>query len=495
MTVLDILRHQWYRQIRSPTWGRSLIAGLVLGAAVCYFGGLFVAAGWFYPQMVAEVVPQQDPLQLLNEFLLYGVVGLVPVRFVLQRSPGSDVQPYLGLPLRRAQIVRIMQALSALSLLNLLPILVLASLWGSTVWTATSVLGATVWGLGALLLVATTQFLNTILRAVWDRNAGLVLGTAGFLVVAMSFNIWGGTGAIRGVSGWLFGGLAAGRLLPLLVLVAAAGGSAGAAHWSLRSRLYEILGDASAGTVARTGARLLGRRWEGGDVASLALLDLKLFLRNKRPRQMLLLGVFVIAMFCMATITGESPTAANKILFGFFLSGYLGIMVGQFGYAWHGGHFDRLLHAARPTTLVRAQFLTVAGLCAVPLLLVIPVAGVLQPSLLVSLFALLIYNLGITAPVLILMGTWRREALELDQTAVFNYQGTMSDSFVYAMLLVLGVMGGPLLIALGLGSRPALLFVGGLGIVGLGAAPFWIRGLGRMLRRQRHAMATGFRDE
>ncbi|MFB6098747.1 MAG: DUF5687 family protein [Salinibacter sp.] len=494
MTLLDALRHQWRRRIRSPTWGQSLIGGLILVLAAAYFGVLFVGVGWFFPQIVEEVAPQQNPLRLLNEGLLYTFVGLVAFRFVLQRSAGSDVRPYLPLPLSRSQLVRIMQVLSALSLFNLVPVVTLAALWGSTVLPEVSAVGA---GIGVLLATAVTQFLNSLLRVAWGRNAGLVLGVGGVLAVVVAGSNWAGTGALRTVSAWLFGGLGGGGALPLLVLGGVTMGTAVAAHRALRTRLYDVLGEASAGSGAgQTGPVFLGRRWGEREVVSIAMLDATLILRNKRPRQMMLLGLFVVVMFSMSTVTGDTTAAFNEVLFGFFLSGYLGLTYGQFGYAWHGGHFDRLLlHPASPTTLVRAQFLTLAGLCTAPSLLVVPVAAVLDPSLLVTLCVLLGYNLGVTAPALIMMGTWRREALELDQTAFFNYQGTTAGSFLYGALVALGVMGLPLVLAVGMGLRPTLLVLAGLGVLGLGTAPLWTRGVGRMLHGQRHAMATGFRDE
>ncbi|MFB6230574.1 MAG: DUF5687 family protein [Salinibacter sp.] len=494
MTILDALRHQWMRQWRSTTFGRSLIAGLFLLLAAVYFGGLFVTAGWFYPQVVAEVAPKQEPLRLLNEVLLYGAIGLVPMRFFLQRSAGSDVRPYLHLPLRRPQVVRIMQVLSSLSLLNLLPVVVLAALWGSTVRPATSAMGAACWAVGALLLVATTQFLNSLLRAVWDQRAGLVLGAAGLLAVVVAAGYWTGGGMLRALSAWLFGGLAATHIAPLLVLLGTASGMAWAAHRALRGRLDSVLEDAGR-TRGQPGALLRGRGRGWGRVASLALLDLKLILRNKRPRQMLLLGVFLIAVFSLGVVEDDMEVF-NEVVFGFLLSGYLGLMYGQFGYAWHGRHFDQfVLSPVSSSTLIRAQFLTVAGLCTVPLLIVGPIVAVLAPSLLETLTALLVYNLGVTAPALILMAMWRREAIELDQTAFFNYQGTSSGSFLYGALGALVVMGLPLALAVGVGLGPTLLVVAGLGALGLGTAPFWTRGLGRLLHRQRHALAAGFRDE
>ena len=81
MTLFDDLRHRWRRRTRSPMWGRNLISGMLLVLATAYFGILFVAAGWFYPQVVVKVAPEQDPLRLLNQFLLYGAAGLVACRF------------------------------------------------------------------------------------------------------------------------------------------------------------------------------------------------------------------------------------------------------------------------------------------------------------------------------------------------------------------------------------------------------------------------------
>ncbi|WP_263807963.1 DUF5687 family protein [Salinibacter sp.] len=491
MTLLDVLRHQWHQRTRSPTFGRSLIGGLLLLLAAAYFGSLFVAVGWFFPEIVAEVAPGQDPLRLLNEFLLYGAVGLVPMRFFLQRSAGSDVRPYLPLPLRRAQVVRILQMLSSLSLLNLLPVVVLASLWGRTVLPATSAMGAAFWAIGALLLVATTQFLNGLLRAVWDRHAGRVLGAAGLLAVVVAGGSWTGEQLLQSASAGLFGGLAAGRIAPLLVLIGGATGMAVAAHRALRGRLDSVLGDTEEGHT-HAGAALRGRGRGWGRVASLALLDLKLILRNKRPRQMLGAGLLVIGPFLLILLLGEKIPPMNEVIFGFLLSGHLGLTYTQFGYAWHETHFDGFLaRAVAPRLLVQAQFVTFVGLCMAPLMLIVPVIAAVRPQLLASLGSFFLYNAGVTAPLLLVLGTWSRTALKLDQSTFFNYQGTSS----YHFLMVLPIMGLPIGLVVGVGLSSTLLVAAGLGLLGLVTVPLWTRGVGRLLWRQRHAMAMGFRDE
>jgi len=470
-------------------WGRNLIGGMLLVLATAYFGILFVVAGWFYPQVVVKVAPEQDPLRLLNQFLLYGAAGLVACRFFLQRSAGSDVRPYLNLPLQRAQLVRIMQVLSSLSLLNLIPILVLAALWGSTVVPEASALGAALWAVGALLLVAATQFLNSLLRAVWDRNAGFVLGVAGLLAVLVAGSNWTGGGMLRAASAWCFEGLAAERILPLIVLFAATGTLSVAAHRMLRHRLYSVLGD-TEWTHVQAGAVLRGQGRGWGRVASLALLDLKLILRNKRPRQLLLAGIPVIGIFAYVFLSGE-PDPFNAILFTFLASGILALPYSRFGYAWHGRHFDALLVRTSPRLLVRAQYLTFAGLCASSTAGVATLLVVLWPSLLLSLGAFALYHVGVTAPIQLGLGAWAREAIRLRETTMFNYQGTSTLDFVGIFL----VMGVPLILFFWIGRSAALTTIAGTGALGLTTAPLWTRALGRLLRGQRYAMAAGFRGE
>jgi hypothetical protein len=115
----------------------------------------------------------------------------------------------------------------------------------------------------------------------------------------------------------------------------------------------------------------------------------------------------------------------------------------------------------------------------------------LRPEFLAPLGSLLFYNLGVCAPILLGLGVWARTSLQLDQSTFFNYQGTST----YHFFAVLPIMGLPVGLVVGVGLSTTLLIVAGLGTLGLLAVPLWTRGLGRMLRGQRHAMATGFRDE
>lgn len=55
-------------------------------------------------------------------------------------------------------------------------------------------------------------------------------------------------------------------------------------------------------------------------------------------------------------------------------------------------------------------------------------------------------------------------------------------------------MGLPIGLVIMFEVSVTLLVSAGLGLVGVCTVPLWTRGLGRVLRGQRHAMAAGFRE-
>jgi glycine/D-amino acid oxidase-like deaminating enzyme len=280
-------------------------------------------------------------------------------------------------------------------------------------------------------------------------------------------------------------------VLPLVVLGAGTAGLAVAAHRALRERRYAVLERASDWSLfSARPTRGLDGRWSTNPVLSLALLDARLILRNKRPRQMLGAGLPLVGTFGVLFVL-QDPPPANVALFGFLLSGYLGMTYAQFGVAWHGRHFDGLLARAVPARrIVRAQAVVFAGLCAAPLAFLLPLVGAFAPTLLVPIGAFFLYNLGVTAPLLLVLGVWARKALTLNESTFFNYQGASKHHF----LAVVPVMFLPMGLVVALGLDTTLLVVAGVGALGIVTAPLWGRGIAALLRRQRHAMAAGFRE-
>jgi len=226
-----------------------------------------------------------------------------------------------------------------------------------------------------------------------------------------------------------------------------------------------------------------------GSLSSLVLLEAKLMLRNRGPREQLLAGIVVVAFFVGLIMEGAIPTFSTAIA-PFMLGLLLPVSYGQFASAWHGGHFDGLLARVPPKQLVRATLLVIGGLGVGPLLLAVPVVGWVDPFFAVPMLAFALYHAGVTAPVMV--GTsilWNRQWVNPEQSRFTVAGGGPLRGFV--LMPLLGVP--PVLLHVAGGGTAMLLGVAGLGLAGLGTISFWVSLLGAALRRRRHAMLRGFR--
>lgn len=486
MTVLDFLLHQWKQWWRSATWKRSLLATSFLILGGIYFTILSVAAGWFYPKIVEVLPTDRHPIRLLDAYALHAFGGLSVARFFLQRAATKTAKPYLKLPISQTRLTRILQVTSTLNLFNLLPIALLVSLWGSTVFPVAHTSGAVLWGSGALALLLTSHFANSFFRVIWNRNAGLLIGVACASAVAAYLSALPDFLSVKTASEWLFSGLRESQTYPIIVTGFLAAGSTLISHWSIRSHL-RILLESNPRNQQPLFKLSLHRDLFNVSLFPLILLNFKLIFRNKRPRQMLFSGIpFVSAFFF---ILANNPAPVNMIMFSFIVSGYIGITYTQFSYSWHGSHFEKLISQPSSShSLALSQFFTFSLLCIINFTIISPFFYFLNLETFFSLISLLIYNLGITSLLLITLGVFLRKPLSINESTFFNYQGVSYFNFLTFSIPLFP----PVLSVLLFSITEALAILAGLGVTGLCLSPLWIRGIGNLLRRQRHVMVEAF---
>jgi hypothetical protein len=497
MTLVDLLRHQVRQRLRSSTRGRDVLGAVLVGLAALYFVFIALALGTAFPGIAADLAPQQAPLTVLNEGMLSLLSVLLATRFLIQRSAGSDVQPYLTLPVRRGRLAVLAQVATALSWVNVVALVAAGALLLSTVRPAASAAGTAGWAgaVGGGLLA--TEALNTVLRAAWIRRAWSVLAVAGVVGGGLLVGGAAGLDAAYSVSGWLFGGAVATRPFPLFVLGAGTLGACAIAQRVTRRQLGQLVDrDLSPGkaAAARFGAGLVDRLLPvlgSGRVARLLRVDLLLILRNRRPRQMLLFGLPIVGVLLFQIITtGVGRLGTAWAIHLLLITGFLGITYGQYAFAWHGHHFDRLMSSGLAGGLVTAHWLTTVALCVLNWGAVLPVLLWWAPTLVLPATALLLYNTGIAIPIVLGIGLWNRTALDLDVSASFNHQGASVRQF----LLVVPVLGIPVGVSLATGFTPMLWIVGGVGGVVTAAAPYWLPWAEQQLHRRRYALGAGFRE-
>jgi hypothetical protein len=491
MTIADVLRHRWTRWRRRTRGSRALGATIFSVLKVGATGLFFVLLGWFYPEIVAEVSPEgavaSTPLRRFNEHLLGATAGFVVARFFLQPFDVEGWHALLDLPVRRTTLAHALQAASAASPFTLCPLLGLGALTARTVVPAASPLGIAFWGVGALLALATTHFTHLWLRVAWVRRRWLLFVGASAVVLGLVGADLLAVAGVREASAWLFGGLQRGHVVPLLGFAVGTVASAGASTAALRRYTYDWEDGASRSKQLPRFSLDLGSR---DGLSSLVLLERTLVLRNRGPREQILVGLGGTAFFVYMIVRGAIPTFSH-VLAPHGLGLLLSIAYGQFAFAWHGGHFDGLLARVVPGRLVRAALVVVLVLAVGPLALAVPVVAWVDPFFAVPMVAFSLYHAGITVPAVVGAGIlWNRRWVNPEQSRFISSGGPLRGMVLMALLSV-----PPALFA-ALGGPPAVLVgVAGLGGMGLGTASLWLPRLEAALRRRRHAMLRGFRGE
>jgi len=175
-----------------------------------------------------------------------------------------------------------------------------------------------------------------------------------------------------------------------------------------------------------------------GDTAPFIQLDLKLLLRNKRPRSsifILIIGLLYGLFFY------PNPLYQDKVwLFvfvGTFVTGIFLINFGQFIPAWDSGYYKMLMSQnIKYEQYLKSKFTLMSASVIIMFLLSIPYVY-FGWNILLAHFATAIYNMGVNSHIIMFTGAYNRKKINLDQRAVFNYQGTGAVQWLVGFPLLL----------------------------------------------------------
>jgi len=505
-TLLPVIYHRFLQHRVRELWRSSTVGPRVLTRlfqlfASAYVGIALLTAGLVLPLLLSDLFPEREPVDLIHEYVLYGAIVLLAVRLLLQKMPGGSIRPYLTLPVTRSSLVRFAHVDAAVSWFTLLPLVFLVPLW-IRLWVVDGALAQPlVWIAGLLLIVAATHFLHLALRLqVQDltRNGKIAIGVGVALLVA---DAWAGAGLLRQASGLWFDGLAGGSLLAVAGCVAVAGVSAVLATRELRRRVQTIAaGSSSTGTGATGTLATSLRFWLErlpaavipASIVPLILVEMQMFARSKRARQAVLVG-FGFGVYCVGYLwaflgEGDIITGFILLMFAIFSVMMPAVNYGQYGIAWSGTYFDRVMSVPAERHLVLAKLRCTQGLCLAGFLLFGPPMALLLPSgpgLAVMSF---LFSTGLLVPLSLLTSTLGRDAIQLNESQFANFQGTNVRHFLAGAALILLIAPFAFL-----SLTNALLVMSAFGLAGVLADRLWLRSLTWAYRSQRMPMAAGFR--
>ena len=206
-----------------------------------------------------------------------------------------------------------------------------------------------------------------------------------------------------------------------------------------------------------------------GNIAPFMQLDLKLLLRNKRPRS----SIFIIIIGLLyGLFFYPNPVYQDKVwlyvFVGIFVTGIFLINFGQFIPAWDSGYYKMLMSQnIKYQDYLKSKFTLMSASVLIMFVLSIPYVY-FGWNILLAHLAAAIYNIGVNSHVIMYAGSFNRKKINLDQRAAFNYQGTGAVQWLVGipLMLIPILVFLPFYLLIGFQSGlAALIILGLLGIV------------------------------
>lgn len=487
--MVELFIHQWKEKIRSPFWQKSIVLNIVLGVMGLYLALNVVFLSLLADRILAQVYPDRDTIESVTGWLFYYFSADLIIRFLFQQLPTLSIQPYLTLPIKKNRLLHYLVLKSIPGFFNLFAVLLILPFFVKNIALTQPVSFSIGWIIPVLSLVAVNNFLNFTLKKHFSQKPFvtlLLLAGVGLLIyldVARIFSVSGYfSAAVYSLTEHSYG---------VAVPVALVALSYFMAHAYLKRNAY--IEDSHARSSQKSAALdFLGRY---GDMGHLIGVELKLILRNKRPKSLLYVCAF---FFLYGFMFYKKENLDNYLILSFMgllLPSIFSLNYGQYMFSWESSYFDRVLVSdVTPYTYLKSKHVLLSLSGILGYFIVLPYAIVSYKIAFINA-AFLLYNIGVTYMIQLFFSTFNSSYIDLGKSQFMNYQGTGLTHF----LVIIPIMGLPFLIYYvhELSGVPGFYFytIAILGIVGIIFNKTLLQMMVRHFVKRKYKMALGFRQK
>lgn len=327
---------KWKEFRRSSYFEAALAIKILIILGILYFAGIAIllgVAGYF---MLQDMVPDTDPLLTLNKYLIYWVLFDLGLRYFIQQMPVLNIKPLMIIPIKRKQVVRFLLAKTATSFFNILPLLFFVPFTIVLLVKGYHPLYVLSWFIGILSIVFMNNYIIYLINKTNIYFAVIAAVVTG-MIFLQNYNIFD----IREYAYLFFHGMYQTPyliLIPILLCVLAFN-----ANYKYYLNHFYIDG-AVTKKEEKVRATDLNFLDSFGSVAPFLKNDIKMIVRNARPKQVVIMSfifLFYFVLFYSIEIYREMPAflafAAMFVTGGFLLS------FGQLVPSWDSEYYKLMM--------------------------------------------------------------------------------------------------------------------------------------------------------
>lgn len=429
------LKLEWKQYFRSSYWQKSIALNIVLVFFALYMlvSFLLLGVGAFF--FIEDQLPGQDPLKVVNSFLVFALLGDLVFRYLMQKLPVMNIKPMLTLPIKKSKLVHYVLGKSMVSFFNFMPLFFYVPFAIVLIGKDYNVAGALGWLFSMLFITQALNFINFLINKS-NVAFGVIVVLLGGLIALQYYEIYD----VASLGGSLFNAIYTTPLLVIIPVIAFIGLYL-LNYKQLRNRVY--LDDVVSAKTKEANSVDLSWADRLGDVAPFIKNDIRLIWRNKRPKTVFLLSfVFVLYGLLFFTNTGIEKGLLYMTPFAaVFVTGGFVINYGQFIPAWDSTNYKMLMSQnIRYRKFLESKWYLMIVITSILYILSIPYLYFgIDKFLMITAGA--IFNIGFNSLFLLYAGSFNRKRIDLDKSAFANYQGTSATQFIIIIpIMVLPVV-------------------------------------------------------
>lgn len=321
---------------RAPQWEVAIIAKIFMSlfAAYMFASILVVGVGVYY--IIGKTFPEHSTIEIINQGVFFIFLIEFIGRFFFQHPPSTQVQSWILLPIKKSKIINDMMLRSLFHPFNFtpgllyFPIAVVRVIEGAP-WTS-----SLAW---FTHLLCFTLILNYLIFLI-NKSHRFFISTLSLVALGISLEFYTDFSFYKTFA-TILNGLEQ-TPISLLIIVGLLALTYIATYQFLKSRFYLDMGLAKKSEkVLRLGFAFLGGY---GRLGAFLKNDLRLILRNARPKQVLLIA-FILLFYGLLFFSSDIYNQNTIILVfaSLFITGGFSMTYGQQVPSWDSEYYPLLM--------------------------------------------------------------------------------------------------------------------------------------------------------
>ena len=486
--ISHFLKLEWKQFIRSASFGKSLGLKILMGFFALYFILSFLTIGIGGYFILKKIFPESDPLQIVNSYLLFAILGDLIFRYFMQKLPIMNIKPMLTLQIKKSTLVHYVLGKSSFSFFNILGLFFYIPFALVLIKEGYNVAGVLGWLLTMILIIQSANFLNFIINK--NNIAFAILSLILISLIGLQkFDIVD----VVGFGGANFDAIYANPIYSLFGVVVLI---------SLYQLNYKQLNSQvyldAAVSVKVEEANTSDLTWANklGDVAPFIKNDIRLIWRNKRTKTVFLMS-FLFLFYGLFFFTQETYREMPAMLMfaALFVTGGFTLNYGQFIPAWDSAHYKMLMSQSfKYRKFLESKWVLMVAMTTILYFLSFPYLY-FGTDIFLMITAGAVFNIGFNSLFLLYSGSFNRKKIDLTKSGFGNTQGTSATQFLIIVPLMLLPMLLFWVFNKFVGHNTGFIVVATIGIISLLLKNYALNFIEKKYIKDKYAMINAFGKE